>query len=128
MRPSLETVGGPLKRYPLRATGSTTLISTTGRCCTLATVLGEQISAKMMCSSSQAAVVPFGERLGVPSGQTEAIKPSRCSLRTRFISCVNLTFAFSLIVRIPPCLITITPSASQLSLYFTLLHHTGEMD
>src|SRR5438309_8295338 len=54
-------------------------------------VPGEQISAKTMCSSSQTVVVPLGERLGVPSSQTEATKPSRCSLRTRCMSAVSLT-------------------------------------
>jgi hypothetical protein len=33
-------------------------------------VPGEQMSAKMRCSSSQTVVVPFGERLGIPSAQT----------------------------------------------------------
>jgi hypothetical protein len=46
----------------------------------LATVPGELMSTKMRWSSSQTAVVPLGERLGVPSGQTVAMKPSFCSL------------------------------------------------
>src|SRR5215469_12637131 len=54
-------------------------------------VPGEQISANTMCSSSQTVVVPLGERFGVPSSQTEATKPSRCSLRTRCMSAVNFT-------------------------------------
>ena len=36
------------------------------------------------------AVVPFGERLGVPSAQTVATKPSRCSVTMRFMSGVSL--------------------------------------
>lgn len=39
-------------------------------------VPGERMSAKTRCSSSQIVVVPFGERLGLPSGQTVATKPS----------------------------------------------------
>ncbi len=54
-------------------------------------VPGEQISANTRCSSSQTVVVPFGESFGVPSSQTEATKPSRCSLRIRCMSAVNLT-------------------------------------
>jgi hypothetical protein len=37
-----------------------------------ATVPGEKMSRKTRWSSSHTAVVPFGERLGVPSGQTVA--------------------------------------------------------
>jgi len=40
-------------------------------------------------SSSHTAVVPFGDRFGVPSGQTVATKPRRCSSTTRFMSSVN---------------------------------------
>src|SRR5438093_9526831 len=40
-------------------------------------------------SSSQTAVVPLGERFGVPSGQTVATKPRRCSSTTRFMSAVR---------------------------------------
>src|SRR5262249_19035853 len=42
--------------------------------------------AKMRWSSSQTAVVPLGETFGVPSGQTVATKPRRCSSTTRFMS------------------------------------------
>src|SRR5215469_1128311 len=66
-------------------------------------VPGEQISAKMRCSSSQTAVVPFGERLGVPSGHTEAIKPSRCTLTTRFMSSVSRGRVFAFIDTTPLC-------------------------
>src|SRR5438876_1112083 len=52
----------------------------------LATVPGEKRSRNTRCWSSQTAVVPFGERLGVPSGQTVATYPSRCSRTTRFMS------------------------------------------
>src|SRR5881394_2772846 len=41
------------------------------------------------------AVVPLGDRLGVPSGQTVATKPSRCSLTTRFMSSVRIPIAAS---------------------------------
>src|SRR5262247_3276046 len=46
-------------------------------------------------SSSHTAVVPLGERFGVPSGQTVATKPRRCSLTTRFISAVRTPMGFS---------------------------------
>src|SRR5712692_5491297 len=88
-------VAVPLKRYPLRIIGSTTLISVTGLRRRLAMVCEEVISAKTRCSSSQAVVVPFGERLGVPSGHTVAIKPKRCSRTTRFMSSVNRPICFS---------------------------------
>src|SRR5215471_11314925 len=53
-------------------------------------VPGEQISANTKCSSSQAAVVPLGERLGVPSGQTVAMKPNCCSSTVRRMSSVRM--------------------------------------
>src|SRR6516225_9635103 len=53
-------------------------------------VPGEQISANTKCSSSQAAVVPLGERLGVPSGQTVAMKPNCCSSTMRRMSSVRM--------------------------------------
>ena len=53
-------------------------------------VLGEQISANTKCSASQTAVVPLGERLGVPSGQTVTMKLNCCSSNTRRISSVTM--------------------------------------
>jgi hypothetical protein len=38
-------------------------------------------------------VVPFGDRFGVPSGQTVAAKPSFCSSTTRRMSSVSVTAA-----------------------------------
>jgi len=55
----------PLKRYPLREMGSTTLISIAGLWRRFSSVPGERMSAKMRWSSSQMAVVPLGERFGV---------------------------------------------------------------
>src|SRR3982074_2892876 len=52
----------------------------------LATAPGENRSRKTRCWSSQTAVVPFGDRLGVPSGHTVATYPSLCSRTTRFMS------------------------------------------
>jgi hypothetical protein len=52
--------------------GSTTLTSIVGFRRRFSTVPGERMSAKMSRSASQTAVVPLGERLGVPSGQTVA--------------------------------------------------------
>jgi len=48
----------------LRTSGSTTLISMRGSARRLATEAGEQMSAKIRWSSSQTAVVPFGEEIG----------------------------------------------------------------
>src|SRR6185436_16975345 len=45
--------------------------------------------AKTRWSSSHTAVVPLGERFGVPSGHTVATKPRRCSTTTRFMSAVR---------------------------------------
>src|SRR5215468_2142346 len=70
--------------------GSTTFTSTTLLARRFSTVPGERMSAKTRCSSSQTAVVPLGDRLGVPSGQTVATNPSRCSLITRFLSSVRI--------------------------------------
>jgi len=50
---------------------------------------GDRMLANTRWSSSQTAVVPFGERFGVPSGQTVATKPRRCSSTTRFMSAVR---------------------------------------
>jgi hypothetical protein len=48
------------------------------------------MSAKTKWSSSQTVVVPFGERFGVPSGQTVAAKPSFCFITNSFISVVKI--------------------------------------
>src|SRR5215470_11211915 len=69
--------------------GSTTLTSTALLARRFSTVPGERMSTKTRCSSSQTAVVPLGDRLGVPSGQTVATNASRCSMTTRFISAVS---------------------------------------
>ena len=58
----------PLKRYPLREMGSTTLISIAGLWRRFSTVCGERMSAKTRWSSSHTAVVPLGERFGVRVG------------------------------------------------------------
>src|SRR6267142_6163936 len=83
--PLVYTVAVPLKRKPFRRIGSTTLISTCGLACRLATVPGDAMSAKKSRSSSHSLVVPFGDRLGRPSGVTVATNPSRCSRTTRCI-------------------------------------------
>ena len=49
-------------------------------------VPGERRSANTRRSSSQTAIVPFGERFGVPSGQTVAMKPSSASTIRRMSS------------------------------------------
>ena len=49
----------PLKRYPLRENGSTTLISIDGLCSRFSIVLGDCISAKTRCDSSNTMIVPF---------------------------------------------------------------------
>src|SRR5215217_2657637 len=59
-------------RRALREMGSTTLTSIVGLWRRFSTVPGERMSAKMSRSAFQTAVVPLGERLGVPSGQTVA--------------------------------------------------------
>src|SRR5918997_3378858 len=85
--PCANTAAVPLKRYPLREMGSTKLTSVAGFWRRFSTVRGERTSAKIRRSSSQAAVVPFGERLGVPSRQTVATKPRRrCSSTIRLMS------------------------------------------
>src|SRR3954452_14499542 len=66
--------------------GSTTLISIAGLAARLATVFSEWRRRNARCSSSHTIVVPFGERFGVPSGDTVAAKPSRCSRTTRRMS------------------------------------------
>src|SRR5258705_7170384 len=58
-------------------------------CRRFGTVPGERMFAKTRWSSSQTAVVPFGERFGVPSEHTVATKPSLCSSMTRFMSAVR---------------------------------------
>ena len=63
----------------------------------LATVCGEQMSANHRWSSSHTSVVPFGDRFGVPSAQTVAWKPSRCSRTTRCMSSVRIPIGG------PPC-------------------------
>ena len=49
------------------------------------------MSANTRCSSSHTVVVPFGDRLGRPSGVTVATKPSRCSSTARFMSSERFT-------------------------------------
>src|SRR5262245_6195976 len=55
-----------------------------------ASVPGERMLAKIRWSSSQTTVVPLGETFGVPSAQTVAKKPRRCSSTTRFMSAVRI--------------------------------------
>ena len=43
-----------------------------------ATVAGEETSANIKCEASHTIVVPFGDRLGRPSGPTVATNPRRC--------------------------------------------------
>ena len=74
---------------PLREIGSTTFTSTDGFARRFSTVPGEAMSANTRWSSSQTVVVPFGERFGVPSGQTVATKPRLCSRTSSFISSVR---------------------------------------
>src|SRR5258706_15682688 len=57
--------------------------------------------AKTRWSSSQTAVVLLDERFGVPSGQTVATKPRRCSSTTRFMSAVRTFMALGF--RCPAC-------------------------
>src|SRR4030095_10206263 len=61
-----------------------------GFCGRLAIVPGEEMSAKTRWSSSQTVVVPLGERLGVPSGQTVATKPNFCLCTNSLISVVKM--------------------------------------
>src|SRR6516165_4153510 len=98
-------------------------------------VPGEQISAKIRWSSSHAVVVPLGDRLGVPSGQTVAIKPSFCRLTNAFISFVRIpiflikifqdnSLQFSQIYigsSVARCkiILTVTPYHNQFFLYST---------
>src|SRR5215213_8742348 len=61
-----------------------------------AIVPGDLMFANTRWSSSQTAVVPLGERFGVPSGHTVATKPRRCSSTTRFMSAVRIPVCRSL--------------------------------
>src|SRR4051812_6296950 len=91
-----------------------------GFCFRLAIVLGERISAKIKWSSSHTLVVPFGDKLGLPSGQTVATKPSRCSRTTRFISSVKIAMdAFSF--RFPAAK---RPHQTFPKIFVNLLQHT----
>ena len=53
-------------------------------------VAGEPKLANTRWSSSQTVDVPLGDKLGVPSAHTVAMKPMRCCRTTRFISSVKI--------------------------------------
>ncbi|SRR5260370_27323410 len=82
--------------------GSTTFTSMAGLARRFFTVCGDLMSAKTRCSSSQTAVVPFGERFGVPSGHTGFHEAESLSWITRFMSPVRITVSRSLRAMVTP--------------------------
>ncbi|SVB69046.1 uncharacterized protein METZ01_LOCUS221900 [marine metagenome] len=68
----------PLNLYPLLEKGSTMLISMEGFFSRFSIVWGERIFAKARVFSSKTLIVPFGDRFGVPFGETVATNPSFC--------------------------------------------------
>ena len=75
----------PLNLKPFLENGSITLISMEGLFFRFLIVCGDRISANARVFSSHAMIVPFGDRLGVPSGETVATNPSFCSDRSFLI-------------------------------------------
>ncbi len=74
--PFLIIIPCPLNRNPFRNKGSTTFISRFAFFSKFLMVFGDRISANARVFSSQAIMVPFGERLGIPFSETVATYPN----------------------------------------------------